>query len=228
MACSASFLPARQAAFLQRGDEMNEGVFNMQNAVMRTVAACAAAMWSMTASIAHTSECLPEVVTPADMHREVFGTTDQFVLVYETGVSSQVCDATNMALAAGAQVIPRLKVVHYRLKRDLEKPEMEMVLPVLGLTWHGVPDLATPQKIEEALAERMQVAGREMSRLAKIIEIGRQRRQIPESEFSMQINEAIRDLNATVDADWDGWKVNNKHWPLWPDPGYDDLVDPLQ
>jgi hypothetical protein len=40
---------------------------------------------------------------------------------------------------------------------------MEMVLSVLGLTWHGVPDLATPSKIEVALAERMQVARREMT-----------------------------------------------------------------
>jgi hypothetical protein len=199
----------------------------MRSVVLRIVAACAAGIWSMTASIAHASGCLPEVVTPADMHREVFGTTNLFVLVYETGVSSQACDATNTALAAGAQAFPRLKVVHYRLKRDLEKPEMEMVLPVLGLTWHGVPDLATPQKIEQALAERTQVAGREMSRLAKIIMIAQQRR-IPESEFSTRINEAIRDLNAAVDADWDGWKVNNKHWPLWPNPSYDDLIDPLQ
>jgi hypothetical protein len=64
------------------------------------------------------------------MHREVFGTTNLFVLVYETGVSSQACDATNMALAAEAQTFPHLKVEHYRLKRDLEKPEMETVLPV--------------------------------------------------------------------------------------------------
>jgi hypothetical protein len=212
----------------QRGNETNKGISNMRSVVLRTVAACAVGMWSVTASIANASGCLPEVVTPADMHREVFGTTNLFVLVYETGVSSQACDATNIALAAGAQAFPRLKVLYYRLKRDLEKPEMEMVLPVLGLTWHGVPDLATPQKIEQALTERMQVAGREMSRLAKIIEIGQQRRQLPESEFSTRINEAIRDLNGAVDADWDGWRVNNKHWPLWPNPSYDDLVDPLQ